>query len=132
MKSIIHSIIFGFVLSACSLFEEEEEFPNCDQELLNKAEEQEVLRVSLRYDMPYTPEAELTEEESEAQREAIDEMHQKFSDKIEHIYGEEISNHSTLNSMPSSYLTVKPKGLEYICQLDMVSRVTETGSSTTN
>lgn len=40
MKSITSFIILGMVLSACSLFDEEEEFPNCDQELLDKVEEE--------------------------------------------------------------------------------------------
>ncbi len=132
MKFIIPYIIFGMLLSACSLFDEEEEFPNCDQELLNKVEEEGSLIVWAYCDMSATPEYELSEEEVKEQREAISDMNQKFFEAIEHKYGEVIFNHSTFNSLASSVVTVKPPGLEYICQLDLVKSVRESYTFTTN
>ena len=131
MKPMLFVIIFTLALNACSLFDDEDEsFPNCDRELLDKVEEQGSISVWVRYDMPYTPEAELTEEESEAQREAIDEMNQKFYETIEHKLEEYISIRNTFNSLASITVSAKPAGLEYICQLDMVSDVSEVRGST--
>lgn len=82
--------------------------------------------------MPYTQEAELTDEEIEAQREIIADMNHKFYETVEHKLEESIIITNTYNSLPSAGVSAKPSGLEYICQLDMVSGVRETRTFTTN
>ena len=119
-------MIMVLLCSGCSLLSSDDvDFGVCDAGLFEKLEERSKLSLRILYDMPWTREDELEEEEVEAQRKAIADMHEEMLtalDEREFWYG---VRHKS-NSSPTLYLGINENAaLEFLCTHEKVEHVRE-------
>jgi hypothetical protein len=126
MKYLSLSILLMFLLSSCDsiLSQNAEDFGHCDEELFEKIREKNSLRVRVSYDMEYTREGLLDEEQAIEQRERIASRHELLFSKLDSL-GLEYSGASTLRLSPTAFMSVKEPGLEFLCTSELIKNVRE-------
>ena len=101
----------------------EESTDECDAEVFEALENRDMVRVLVRYDMEYTGESSLSEEEAAAQRERIQKMHEKLVAAME-AKGLDFHVNRKLRISRLISVTVDVEGVQFLCEENgLVERV---------
>ncbi|MEQ8525749.1 hypothetical protein [Gracilimonas sp.] len=123
MEKLISVILLILLLvSGCRLFDNDDKsnFGHCEKELFEQVKKDGSVRVIATYEMEYTPEEQLTEQERQAQREAIAEMHDKL---LSNLKEKNISGVSRSTGTPRINIGVNNKSLSFLCTTELVKEV---------
>ena len=117
-------LILLLLVSSCSLFEEEESYTEHQLEFLEKVRERGSLRVWAYYDMEFTREGKLDEQEKKEQREQIASMHQKLKSELD---SRELPYNvpNELEYAPAMVLSVREETLKFLFDSDLIKKVRE-------
>jgi len=123
-------IVLGLFLGLqnCDLFNKDSgpDLGVCSEELFNSVKEKEAIPIIATYAMEWTSEEMLTDEEIEAQRAAIQNMHERFIHELE-SNGFVVDGEPKFTYTPHISLYVNFEKLEFVCNSESIVEVVESG-----
>jgi len=132
MKLSIFIIVILIVCTGCNLFSTDDTMDkgNCNEELFERINEVEFIRVIVDYDIDMELESldQMSEEEIQARKDQIAEYHDKLLSTMEGLKFQILSK-SEIN--PWIALSVNEESMMFLCHSNMVINVSESNRGTT-